>query len=70
MNLGVWRHYKGGLYLVLGVAKHTESGEELVVYVPLYELPGAGLPLQARPRRMWEEPVDGKPRFVFQGEQR
>lgn len=70
MNLGVWRHYKGGLYLVLGVARHTETGEELVVYVPLYERADAGLPLQARPRRMWEEAVDGKPRFVFEGEKR
>lgn len=70
MNLGVWRHHKGHLYLVLGVAQNTETDEELVIYVPLYELPGAGLPLQARSRKNWDEPVDGKPRFVFEGEKR
>lgn len=28
----VYRHYKGGIYVVMGVGKHTESGERLVVY--------------------------------------
>lgn len=70
MKLGVYRHYKGKLYLVLGVARQTETDEELVIYVPLYELPGPGLPLQARPRKNWDEPVDGKPRFEFTGESR
>ena len=70
MKSGVYRHYKGHLYLVLGVARQTETNEELVVYVPLYDLPGAGLPLQARPRKIWDEPVDGKPRFEYVGETR
>lgn len=70
MELGVYRHYKGHLYLVLGVAMHTEMCEELVIYVPLYELPGSGFPLLARPRKMWDQLVDGKPRFEFTGEKR
>ena len=34
--LGRYRHYKGGDYEVLGVARHSESREPLVVYRPLY----------------------------------
>lgn len=70
MKVGVYRHYKGHLYLVLGVARQTETKEELVIYVPLYELPGTGLPLQARPRKNWDEMVEGKPRFEYMGETR
>src|SRR5205823_5886583 len=36
---GRYRHYKGNEYEVLGVARHSETHEELVVYRPLY---GAG----------------------------
>lgn len=34
---GVYRHFKGKQYFVLGVAKHSETQEEMVVYVCLYE---------------------------------
>jgi hypothetical protein len=34
---GKYRHYKGKTYLVLGTAKHSETLEDLVVYVPLYD---------------------------------
>jgi hypothetical protein len=61
---GIYRHYKGKEYAVLGVAKHSETGEELVVYRPRYRVtPGWWV----RPRKMFEEnvTVDGKsvPRF-------
>lgn len=32
----VVRHFKGDLYLILGIAQHTETGEKMVVYRALY----------------------------------
>ncbi len=62
---GVYKHYKGGKYLVLGVAKHSETKEDLVVYVTLYENDMASM--WVRPLAMFTEnvTVDGKsvPRF-------
>jgi hypothetical protein len=51
--LGRYRHFKGGLYEVLGVATHSETGETLVVYRPLY---GEGA-LWVRPLAMFIEMV-------------
>lgn len=60
---GRYRHYKGNLYQVIGVARHTETEEELVVYQALYGERG----LWVRPRTMFFEHVivEGKsvPRF-------
>ncbi len=68
LQLGRYRHYKGKEYEVLGVAQHSETLEELVVYRALYGQHG----LWARPRAMFCETViiDGKkkPRFEFLGE--
>jgi hypothetical protein len=62
---GTYQHYKGGKYLVLGVAKHSETKEDLVVYVALYENEMASM--WVRPLKMFTENVvvDGKnvPRF-------
>ena len=33
---GLYRHFKGGLYRVEGVARHSETLEEMVVYRALY----------------------------------
>jgi len=61
---GRYRHYKGGEYEVIGVATHSESGEQLVVYRPLY---GAG-GLWVRPLGMFLETVmhegEAVPRFA------
>ena len=38
--LGRYRHYKGGDYEVLGVARHSETLEPLVLYRPLYNSTG------------------------------
>lgn len=49
VQLGVYEHFKGGHYLVLGVAEDSRDGESLVVYIRLY---GAeGNPMGARPLR-------------------
>ncbi|HSR89053.1 MAG TPA: DUF1653 domain-containing protein [Candidatus Udaeobacter sp.] len=68
LKLGKYRHYKGKDYQVLGVAKHSETMEELVVYRKLYDDHG----LWVRPLAMFIENVeiDGKtmPRFEYIGE--
>lgn len=55
---GIYRHYKGNLYKVLGFAKHSETEENLVIYMALY----GDYDVWARPRHMWNEIVekDGK----------
>ena len=65
---GRYRHFKGNEYQVLGVARHSETEEEMVVYRPLYGEGG----LWVRPAAMWLENVtrDGvtQPRFTYIGE--
>lgn len=50
---GVYRHYKGNLYEVIGVARHSETEEPLVVYRALYGSFG----LWVRPAQMFAETV-------------
>ncbi len=50
---GQYRHYKGGLYEVISVARHSETEEELVVYRPLTGNSG----LWVRPLAMFREMV-------------
>ena len=51
---GRYRHYKGGEYEVQGIATHSETGEQLVVYRPLYGNAG----LWVRPLAMFFDTVD------------
>ena len=51
---GVYRHYKGQHYEVLGVARHSETEEEFVVYRALYGERG----LWIRPMAMFTEKVN------------
>ncbi|HLD27643.1 MAG TPA: DUF1653 domain-containing protein [Patescibacteria group bacterium] len=64
---GVYRHYKGGNYKVIGLARHSETLEELVIYEALYANPKSKL--WARPKKMFLEKMEvgGKkiPRFKF-----
>jgi len=58
MQLGTYQHYKGGLYEVIGIAHHSETLEELVVYRALYTDDMHGdQTLWVRPKTMFLETV-------------
>ena len=67
VQLGRYRHYKGQEYTVLGVARHSETEEELVVYRQEY----GDRSLWVRPQAMFLETVEvaGQtvPRFQYLG---
>lgn len=67
IKCGRYRHFKGNEYEVLGIARHSETLEELVVYRALY----GDFGLWVRPAKMWNETVtrDGvtQPRFTYLG---
>ena len=67
---GKYRHFKGNFYEVLGVARHSETLEEFVLYKALYDSKDFGKnALWIRPKKMFLEKVkkDGKEikRFEF-----
>lgn len=59
----VYEHYKGLCYKIIGIARHTETLEELIVYQALY---GEG-DIWVRPLAMFLENIEingqSKPRF-------
>jgi hypothetical protein len=57
-----YRHYKGNEYIVLGIARHSETLEEMVVYEAQYITEFGPRSLWVRPRAMFEEFIlmDGK----------
>jgi hypothetical protein len=65
VRIGRYRHYKGKEYTVIGIARHSETLEYLVVYRPEYGERG----LWVRPKEMFMEEVDFNgarvPRFEF-----
>lgn len=65
LKLGIYEHYKGGKYEVLGVALHSETLEEMVVYQHI----GGDEKFWVRPLEMFLENVEIegviKPRFTF-----
>lgn len=69
IKAGVYRHFKGKYYLVLGLARHSETEEKFVVYVPLYPLKGPRITV--RPYDMFFETIerDGQKqqRFIYIG---
>ena len=76
---GIYEHYKSTAedrkyYQVLGFARHTETDETLVMYLPLYTDPShGGLRIQARPLDMFTETVEHEgeriPRFRYIGQE-
>jgi hypothetical protein len=72
IKIGKYQHYKGKFYEVIGVAKHSETLEEMVVYRALYNSKEFGKnALWVRPKKMFLEKiiVNGKklPRFKYVG---
>ncbi len=70
INLGIYRHYKGNLYEVLGVARHSDTHEPMVVYQALYDSKEFGTnALWVRPISAFLETVlvdeEERPRFQF-----
>lgn len=61
----IYRHFKGGYYLVLEIAEHTETGEEFVIYRKFNDDEAT---VWARPLQSWMKPVkvggDEVQRFV------
>ena len=68
IQLGVYRHYKGNQYEVVGFARHSETLEDMVVYKALY----GARETWVRPLLMWDNliEVDGEivRRFEYIGE--
>ena len=63
---GIYKHFKGGIYMVMGTAIHSETEELMVVYMPLY----GNYQMTVRPLKMFSEEVthDGSvvPRFKLE----
>ncbi len=62
---GKYRHFKGNEYEVIGFAKHSETGEEMVIYRALY----GEKQVWVRPVSMWNETVEyngeSRTRFTY-----
>lgn len=55
-----YKHYKGNIYKIIAIAKHSETEEELVVYQNIEKGD-----IWARPVSMWNEEVNGVLRFAL-----
>lgn len=61
MKLGLYKHYKGNVYRVIGLAKHTETDEKLVLY---YSMTGSPDLVE----EYGERPYFVRPYIMFDGE--
>ena len=68
IKIGKYRHFKGNEYEVIGIAKHSETLEPMVIYKALYGEGGYWV----RPANMWNETVERDgityKRFTYIGE--
>ncbi len=55
LELGLYKHYKGNIYEVIGIAKHSETLEDMVVYKATYRPEGENW--WVRPLKMFLETV-------------
>ena len=55
IELGLYKHYKGNIYKVIGIAKHSETLEEMVVYKATYQPEDQNL--WVRPLTMFMETI-------------
>lgn len=67
MKCGIYQHYKGGFYLLIGEAEHTETKERLAIYVSL-DPTLSGPRIRARPLHEFIGYVGACPRFDFVGD--
>jgi hypothetical protein len=56
MELGLYKHYKGNMYEVIGIAKHSETLEEMVVYKATYQDEPNNI--WVRPKAMFKERIE------------
>ncbi|MEK7197884.1 MAG: DUF1653 domain-containing protein [Patescibacteria group bacterium] len=59
---GIYQHFKGNRYLVLGEVTNSETRETLVLYIPLY----GNFQMLVRPKAMFLDDVD-KPELNYKG---
>ena len=58
--LGLYRHYKGNLYEVVGFARHSETLENMIIYKALYGERGTWV----RPLSMWDNLIEAEGKTV------
>lgn len=68
---GIYQHYKGGYYQVIGMAENSDKqGELSVVYISLSGMHLPGLRMRYRDLKSWLEPVPGgQVRYLYVGQE-
>ena len=56
----IYRHYKGNIYKIIALAKHSETNEDMIVYQNVEKGD-----IWTRPKTMWNEVVDDKGMLRF-----
>lgn len=56
----IYRHYKGNIYMIIALAKHSETSEDMIVYQNVKKGD-----IWTRPKTMWNEVVDDKGTLRF-----